>query len=103
MIEIPLDRLSPDILNAVIEEFILREGTDYGASETSLDSKIAQVRRQLDRGDVLITFDPVTENCTLLNRHQFARYVLEQESASESGDPYEDYSQLANQDNQSSD
>ena len=58
MIEIPLDRLSPDILNAVIEEFILREGTDYGASETSMDSKIAQVRRQLDHGDVLITFDP---------------------------------------------
>ena len=103
MIEIPLDRLSPDILNAVIEEFILREGTDYCASETSMDSKIAQVRRQLDHGDVLITFDPVTENCTLLTRHQFARYVLEQESASESGDSYEDYSQLANQDNQSSD
>ncbi len=103
MIEIPLDRLSPDILNAVIEEFILREGTDYGALETSLDSKITQVRRQLDRGDVLITFDPVTENCTLLTRHQFARYVLEQESASESGDSYEDYSQLANQDHRSSD
>ena len=103
MIEIPLDRLSPDILNAVIEEFILREGTDYGASETSMNSKIAQVRRQLNHGDVLITFDPVTENCTLLTRHQFARYVLEQESASENGDSYEDYSQLANQDNQSSD
>ena len=103
MIEIPLDRLSPDILNAVIEEFILREGTDYGVSEISMDSKIAQVRRQLDHGDVLITFDPVTENCTLLTRHQFARYMLEQESASESGDSYEDYSQLANQDNQSSD
>jgi hypothetical protein len=39
----------------------------------------------------------------LLTRHQFARYVLEQESASENGDSYEDYSQLANQDNQSSD
>ena len=103
MIEIPLDRLSPDILNAVIEEFILREGTDYGVSEISMNSKIAQVRRQLDHGDVLITFDPVTENCTLLTRHQFARYMLEQESASESGDSYEDYSQLANQDNQSSD
>lgn len=103
MIEIPLDRLSPEILKAVIEEFVLREGTDYGVSETSMDSKITQVRRQLDRGDVLITFDPGTENCTLLTRHQFTRYVLEHESASAGENSYEDYSQLANQDNQSSD
>ncbi len=103
MIEIPLDRLSPEILKAVIEEFILREGTDYGASETGMDHKIAQVRRQLNSGDVLITFDPVTENCTLLTKHQFKRYVLEQESAKDGGDSYEDYSQLANQDYQSSD
>lgn len=103
MIEIPLDRLSSDVLNGVIEEFVLREGTDYGVTETSMDNKIAQVRRQLDRGDVLITFDPVTENCTLLTKHQFARYVLEQQSVSQSGDSYEDYSQLSNQDNQSVD
>lgn len=78
MIEIPLDRLSPEVLRGVIEEFILREGTDYGVQESSLDNKIAQVRRQLGRGDVLITFDPVTENCTLLTRHQFKQFVTEQ-------------------------
>ena len=36
MIEIPLDRLEKSTLSAVIEEFVLREGTDYGPSETSL-------------------------------------------------------------------
>ena len=92
MIEIPLDRLSPDILNGVIEEFILREGTDYGAQESSLDNKIAQVRRQLGRGDVLITFDPVTENCTLLTEHQFKRFVAEA-AAKESAESSEDSSQ----------
>lgn len=100
MIEIPLDRLSPEILKAVIEEFVLREGTDYGASETSMGSKIAQVRRQLDSGDVLITFDPVTENCTLLTRHQFTRYVVAQQSASQGDDSNEGCSQMGGQDTQ---
>lgn len=92
MIEIPLDRLSPEVLRGVIEEFILREGTDYGVQESSLDNKIAQVRRQLGRGDVLITFDPVTENCTLLTKHQFKRFVAEQ-VAKETTESIEDYSQ----------
>ncbi len=74
MIEIPSERLSRDILGAVIEEYILREGTDYGVQEASLESKIKQVHRQIIQGDVLITFDPVTENCTLLTRNQFNRY-----------------------------
>lgn len=74
MIEIPSERLSRDVLSAVIEEYILREGTDYGVQEASLESKIKQVHRQIIQGDVLITFDPVTENCTLLTRNQFNRY-----------------------------
>ena len=38
MIEIPVDRLSAEVLNAVIEEFILREGTDYGVQEAGMDN-----------------------------------------------------------------
>ena len=101
MIEIPLERLSTEILTAIIEEFILRDGTDYGVQEASMDRKIAQVQRQLVRGDVLITFDPVTENCTLLTKHQFQRYQDEHKMAEESdqssiytdAEAYEHYSQ----------
>ncbi len=81
MIEIPAERLSADILRAVIEEFILREGTDYGACEVSLESKIDQVKGQLSRGEVLITFDPATENCNLLTRNQFKKSQAEQQRA----------------------
>jgi uncharacterized protein YheU (UPF0270 family) len=79
VIEIPAEMLSADILYGIIEEFILREGTDYGSHEVSLDSKIDQVKRQLSKGDVLITFDPGTENCNLLTRHQFKKYQAEEE------------------------
>jgi len=56
------DDLEPDTLRAVVESFVLREGTDYGAHETSLDAKVAQVLLQLRRGQAQITFDPATES-----------------------------------------
>jgi len=71
LIEIPKDRLANDVVEAIAEEFIMREGTDYGNQEVSLASKVAQVIRQIDKGDVIITFDPESESCSLLTRHQF--------------------------------
>lgn len=71
MIQIPPERLSPEILQAVIEEFISREGTDYGISEVSLESKVDQVKRQVQRGEVVVTFDPKTESCNLLTKREF--------------------------------
>ena len=83
MIEIPPELLPEGTLVAVIEEYILREGTDYGSQEVSLENKISQVRRQLNGGDIVITFDPVTENCTLLTRRQLNRYQQEHLVATE--------------------
>jgi uncharacterized protein YheU (UPF0270 family) len=54
------DELKPATLRAVIEAFVLREGTDYGEHEMSLDAKVAQVLIQLRRGEAHITFDPAT-------------------------------------------
>ena len=60
-IQIPYRELSPDALRGVIESFVLREGTDYGAREFSLDEKVAHVMKQLERGEALIEFDPEFE------------------------------------------
>ena len=49
----------------MIESFVLREGTDYGEREHSLEQKVAQVRGQLERGLARILFDPETETVTL--------------------------------------
>jgi uncharacterized protein YheU (UPF0270 family) len=65
-IEVPPQQLDADILTAIIEEFVNREGTDYGLAEYSLEQKVAQVKRQIDQGKVVIAFDAVTESCTLL-------------------------------------
>ncbi len=55
---VPHRELEPETLRAVVESFVLREGTDYGEREYSLDEKVARVTRQLDRGDARIVFDP---------------------------------------------
>jgi uncharacterized protein YheU (UPF0270 family) len=65
-IRVEPDDLAPDTLRAVIESFVLREGTDYGLQETSLDDKVAQVLTQLRRGKAHIVFDPATESVTIV-------------------------------------
>ncbi|MDX2465318.1 MAG: YheU family protein [Porticoccus sp.] len=71
MIDIPLGRLPPELLAAIIEEYICREGTDYGANEVSLETKIQQLKKQISRGDIVITFDQETETCNLLTKEMF--------------------------------
>ena len=64
-IQIPWQTLSPAALNGVIEEFVSREGTEYGAEEVSLETKCRQVMRQLEKGDVIITFNDETQSCSI--------------------------------------
>ncbi len=61
-VTVPHAELSAAVLRALVESFVLREGTDYGERELSLDEKVARVIRQLERGDVHIVFDPETES-----------------------------------------
>lgn len=62
---IPHRMLSADALRGIIAEFVTREGTDYGAQEVSLDTKIAQVQQQLDAGTAVIVYDADTASCTM--------------------------------------
>ena len=67
-VEISPADLAPDTLRRVVEEFITREGTDYGAHEASLDAKVADVMRQLEVGEARIVFDPATESINIVPR-----------------------------------
>lgn len=65
-IEIPSDRLLPDTLSALIEEFVTRSGTDYGGYEVSLAEKVSQVEELLRKKQVLIVFDENTQSCDIV-------------------------------------
>ena len=72
---IPADQLSAEALQGLIEEFITREGTDYGEVEVPLAQKVMQVRAQLQRGEAVIVFDLAAESCTLMPREQAAAWL----------------------------
>ncbi len=65
MIKIPLETLSEEALQGVVEAFVLREGTDYGHRDYSLAEKCVAVQRQLQNGDALLWFDPATGSTTI--------------------------------------
>ncbi len=65
---IPQSALSSEALLGVIKEFVLREGTEYGVSDVALDTKINQVRRQLDNGDAVIVFDSESESIDIVSK-----------------------------------
>ena len=66
-VAIPHSELSPAALRGVIESFVLREGTDYGEREYSLEQKVAHVLVQLERGDVQVMFDPNSESIAIVS------------------------------------
>jgi uncharacterized protein len=72
-IAIPHTELSADALRGVVESFVLREGTDYGAREVTLGDKVRDVLRQLERGEAEILWDPVTESVDLVVRRGLGR------------------------------
>lgn len=67
---VPLEKLSDTALVGLIDEFILREGTDYGHSEPSLDEKRSRVRKQLNAGETLVVFDLDEQSASLIRRQQ---------------------------------
>ena len=62
IVHVPHSELAPDVLRRVVESFVLREGTDYGERELSLDQKVEHVMRQLRRGEAQIVFDPRSQS-----------------------------------------
>ena len=65
-IVIPHRELSAAALRGVLESFVLREGTDYGERELSLEQKVSQVLRQLERGEAQIVFDATLESVDIV-------------------------------------
>lgn len=70
MLIIPTEQLDTAVFDAVLEEYISREGTDYGDYEYSLAEKREQLRQQIKAGKICLCYDPVSQSCTLLTKEQ---------------------------------
>ncbi|MGR5455881.1 YheU family protein [Vibrio alfacsensis] len=68
---IPWQDIAPETLENLIREFVLREGTDYGTVEISLQDKIDQVKSQLKKGEAVIVFSELHETVDIQLKQKF--------------------------------
>lgn len=69
--QIPVNSLDPDTLHNVVEAFVLREGTDYGAEEIALQDKVDAVIAQLKRGEAVILYSELHESVDIVSAQAF--------------------------------
>ena len=74
---IPHQELPPETLAAIIEGFVLQEGTEYGEQEISLTDKIEQVKQQLEQGDVVLVYSELHENVNILSKEYFQGNMIQ--------------------------
>jgi uncharacterized protein len=67
-VEVPWEQLEKDILHKLVEEFVSREGTEYGETEVGLSTKVNQVVEQLKAKKAVITFDPETQTTHIISK-----------------------------------
>ncbi|SIR05461.1 YheU family protein [Marinobacterium stanieri] len=67
---IPWQEVSAETLDNLIQEFVSRDGTDYGEQEYSLADKVSQVRQALERGEAVLIFSEHTGLCNIVPADQ---------------------------------
>ena len=72
---IPHHMLEADTLQRLIEDFVTREGTDNG-DDTPLEIRVERARRALEKGQVVIVFDPDSQQCQLALRDEVPKEWL---------------------------
>jgi len=65
-IAIPWDQLAPDTLQAIVEEFVTRDGTDYGADEVPLERKVMQVINGIKQKNFVIVYDQEMDSVQII-------------------------------------
>lgn len=68
---IPYDSIDQETLQNLVESFVLREGTDYGETEISMQEKVAQVIEQLREGEIVIEYSEEHESVNIIQNPKF--------------------------------
>jgi uncharacterized protein YheU (UPF0270 family) len=56
-VEVPYRQIDPETLRRMIQEFVSRDGADWGDAGCALDDKVEQVLQQLQHKQVKVVFD----------------------------------------------
>mgnify|MGYP000020504140 CR=1 FL=1 len=69
-IEVPLATLTEETLQAIMQDWVSRDGTDYGDVELTEEEKVAQLRAALKSGAAKIVYETTTESVRILPAEQ---------------------------------
>jgi hypothetical protein len=75
---IPYEKLSPEALRGLIEEFVTRPGTDTGYTDGSLENNVDMVLKQLKLGHVFVVYDKKTQTADIVPKH-IVKSILREE------------------------
>jgi len=67
---IPYQELPVATLDALLQEHVLREGTDYGEHEVSIERQVAQLKAQLVHGHIVLVYSELHESVNLLPKSE---------------------------------
>ena len=62
--EVPYQIIPEETLQNLVEEFVSRDGTDYGEYEVELSQKVDQVIALLKSGKAQIVYDEQYDTCS---------------------------------------
>jgi len=65
-IEVPFEQIQPDTLRNLIQEFVTRDGADWGEDGCTLEDKVGQVLRQLKERKVKVVFDLTSHTANIV-------------------------------------
>ena len=66
-VEIPLERIDPEILQALLADFVSREWSELSDAGFTLEEKIEQVLQQLKAGQARILFDLTSSSWNIVS------------------------------------
>mgnify|MGYP001054887451 FL=1 len=67
-VEVPYQDINPETLRNMIEEFVSRDGSDWGDAGGSMEAKIEQVLRQLREGKIFVAFDLTSQTANIVTK-----------------------------------
>lgn len=74
---IPFNTIDADTLRRIAEEFVTRDGTDYGEVELGLEEKVRRLLLNIEQNRVLIVFNEEQESVNLIDADDYQDSRLE--------------------------
>ncbi|MDD2898381.1 MAG: YheU family protein [Desulfuromonadaceae bacterium] len=65
-IVVPLDRINPETLRRLVEEFVTREWSGLPDTDCTFEDKTVHVMQQLKSNRVKVVFDLTSETCNIV-------------------------------------